>query len=297
MPGTDNELRTTPGDKPNELGINPPQDDSPNPFKNRQQDELESPSDRESARRSRELEQKKDSTDSTANCESFRDRLRSASIQKINLNAAPRYGQGMNDDPEKAEKLRLDFAASSEVRDWCDRQGRTVLQGRMIDLVNEQVVLDINGVRREVPLRDLCDVDLAYVGKVWHLPVTCGSGYEQVPGRAFEPSAIQWKASGLCHKPLYFEEVQLERYGHEIGPILQPLVSTAHFFGNIAVLPYKWASIHRMNANTRWAITAPVTVLRTCCHRCHQPARRCCPSRCSRRRCGSVAIAQIISSD
>ena len=114
-----------------------------------------------------------------------------------------------------------------------------IIQGRMIDLVNEQVVLDINGVRREIPLRDLCDVDLAYVGKVWHLPVTCGSGYEQVPGRSFTPSAIQWKASGLCHKPLYFEEVQLERYGHEIGPVLQPLVSTAHFFGNIAVLPYK----------------------------------------------------------
>ncbi len=152
----------------------------------------------------------------------------------------------MNDDPEKAEKLRLDFASSSEVRDWCDRQGKSLIRGRMIDLLNEQVVLDNNGVRREIPLRDLCDVDLAYVGKVWHLPVTCGSGYDEVPGRSFQPSAIQWKASGLCHKPLYFEEVQLERYGHEIGPVLQPLVSTAHFFGNIAVLPYKMG-IHPPN--------------------------------------------------
>lgn len=237
MPDTDNELRL-PGDKPE--NTNPPKDDeAANPFKNRSADELESPSDRESARRSRELEKKKDQPDSSANCESFRDKLKNSSIQKINLNAAPRYGQGMNDDPAKSEKQRLDFASSSEVRDWCDRHGRAIIQGRMIDLVNEQVVLDINGVRREIPLRDLCDIDLAYVGKVWHLPVTCGSGYDQVAGRSFAPSAIQWKASGLCHKPLYFEEVQLERYGHEIGPVLQPLVSTAHFFGNIAVLPYK----------------------------------------------------------
>lgn len=240
MPDTDNDLRQPDNSMKDDAQL---QDDTPNPFKNRGNDE--SASDRKSAERSRELEQKKD-PDSTANCESFRDKLRNSSIQKINLNAAPRFGQGMNDDPERAEKLRLDFASSSEVRDWCDRRGRTLIQGRMIDLINEQVVLDINGVRREVPLRDLCDVDLAYVGKVWHLPVTCGSGYDQVPGRSFEPSAIQWKASGLCHKPLYFEEVQLERYGHEIGPILQPLVSTAHFFGNIAVLPYKMG-IHPPN--------------------------------------------------
>ena len=48
-----------------------------------------------------------------------------------------------------------------------------------------------------------------------------------------------WTASALCHKPLYFEDVQLERYGHSAGPIAQPFLSTAHFFGNIAILPYK----------------------------------------------------------
>lgn len=48
-----------------------------------------------------------------------------------------------------------------------------------------------------------------------------------------------WKASGLCHKPLYFEEVALERYGHSTGPFSQPVVSGAHFFGSLLVLPYK----------------------------------------------------------
>lgn len=183
--------------------------------------------------------------DATVNCDSMRNLLRNATLDKISLNSSPRYGQGLKvdlNDAEKesmAEKQRLDFAATAEEREWCDRHGRTLVRGRMVDLLNEQVVLDINGQRREIPLRDLCDIDLAYVGKAWNLPVSCGMGGEEGAGRGFIPSAIQWKASGLCHKPLYFEEVQLERYGHEIGPILQPLVSTAHFFGNVAVLPYK----------------------------------------------------------
>lgn len=47
-----------------------------------------------------------------------------------------------------------------------------------------------------------------------------------------------WKAAALCHKPLYFEEVQLERYGHSAGPIVEPLLSAAHFFITVPLLPY-----------------------------------------------------------
>ncbi len=50
---------------------------------------------------------------------------------------------------------------------------------------------------------------------------------------------MTWKASNLCHTPLYFEDVNLERYGHTHGPVLEPVVQSAHFFANIAVLPYK----------------------------------------------------------
>lgn len=47
-----------------------------------------------------------------------------------------------------------------------------------------------------------------------------------------------WKASGLCHKPLYFEDIHLERYGHSWGPYLDPVMSGVHFFGRLPVLPY-----------------------------------------------------------
>ena len=53
------------------------------------------------------------------------------------------------------------------------------------------------------------------------------------------PVTFTWKASALCSKPLYFEDVHLERYGHSFGPYLQPLVSGAHFFLTVPVLPYK----------------------------------------------------------
>ncbi len=53
------------------------------------------------------------------------------------------------------------------------------------------------------------------------------------------PMTFTWKASALCHKPLYFEDVHLERYGHSCGPYLQPVVSGAHFFLTVPILPYK----------------------------------------------------------
>jgi hypothetical protein len=46
-------------------------------------------------------------------------------------------------------------------------------------------------------------------------------------------------AEGLefCYQPLYFEEVNVERYGRNFG-LLQPVVSAAHFYSRIPTLPY-----------------------------------------------------------
>jgi hypothetical protein len=71
------------------------------------------------------------------------------------------------------------------------------------------------------------------------IPCECTIGN----GVVFEPRhwclmTYTWKASALCHKPLYFEEVQIERYGHSPGPIIEPLLSAAHFFVTVPLLPY-----------------------------------------------------------
>ena len=52
------------------------------------------------------------------------------------------------------------------------------------------------------------------------------------------PILCAWSPWTLCYRPLYFEEIPLERYGMTYG-LLQPAVSGAHFFGSVAALPYK----------------------------------------------------------
>jgi hypothetical protein len=69
------------------------------------------------------------------------------------------------------------------------------------------------------------EVPVAYVS-----PEYCGK----------PPAAFYRRTSSFCHHPLYFEEVNLERYGYSFG-ILQPAASAVHFFGTIPALPYKMA--------------------------------------------------------
>jgi hypothetical protein len=42
----------------------------------------------------------------------------------------------------------------------------------------------------------------------------------------------------ICYRPLYFEDIALERYGKNVG-CLQTGLSGVRFFGSIAALPYK----------------------------------------------------------
>jgi len=76
-------------------------------------------------------------------------------------------------------------------------------------------------------------------GREQELPPECPlRGGEFLP-RQWCQTTFTWKASGLCHKPLYFEDVHLERYGHSWGPYLQPIISGGHFFLTVPILPYK----------------------------------------------------------
>jgi hypothetical protein len=86
---------------------------------------------------------------------------------------------------------------------------------------------------------DQVDLNIAIAGRPGQdYPYECTFGDTWHEGRCWEETTYMWKASALCHKPLYFEDVALERYGHSWGPYLDPLVSGAHFFGTLPVLPY-----------------------------------------------------------
>jgi hypothetical protein len=66
--------------------------------------------------------------------------------------------------------------------------------------------------------------------------------------RGWPANTFNWVASCLAHNPLYFEEINLERYGYGCGCYgpcctngIQSACSAAHFFGTVPALPYMMA--------------------------------------------------------
>lgn len=91
----------------------------------------------------------------------------------------------------------------------------------------------------EIQLKKIAEISYDISASKGNFPPECGMGDETYEPRSWPQTTFTWTASALCHKPLYFEDVQLERYGHSWGPYIQPLVSGAHFFLTVPVLPYK----------------------------------------------------------
>jgi hypothetical protein len=56
-------------------------------------------------------------------------------------------------------------------------------------------------------------------------------------GRDWPKSRMLVEPHFVCHKRLYFEELNADRYGWEIGPF-QPLISGLQFYKDVALLPY-----------------------------------------------------------
>jgi len=80
-------------------------------------------------------------------------------------------------------------------------------------------------------------------------PVSFGNNVRGIAGAVDEsnpwPTEVKtWVTPTFEHKPLYFEQPNLERYGYGTKPFFQPLASSAHFYGSILILPYKLCSQH-----------------------------------------------------
>jgi hypothetical protein len=171
-------------------------------------------------------------------CQHFRTRVGKNTLATVSLNISPSFKpDALNAaDEEQARALRL---AQSEIRSWRNRQGEVVARGQLTDLQFGRAYIEGDGEVAKIPVRDLSDDDWCFLAAWWGVPTECSLGDDTYQQREWLASTMTWKASALCHKPLYFEEVQLERYGHSAGPFLQPAISGAHFFLNIAALPYK----------------------------------------------------------
>lgn len=177
---------------------------------------------------------------STDRCESMQTRLRQQHIRDIHLDISPSFGIGPQEQVDP-EQRRSEFAAGSKYRTWLSTSGRVLTDGRLVNVTREHVELETERGVFSVPMADLSDADRVYVARAWDFPEVCNVSADAPSLRSHVPATVTWTASGLCHKPLYFEQVNLERYGQERGPLVQPVLSTAHFFANVAFLPYKMA--------------------------------------------------------
>lgn len=63
-------------------------------------------------------------------------------------------------------------------------------------------------------------------------------------GSEWMQQGYAWVTPTFYHRPLYFEQPNLERYGLGTKRWLQPLHSAAHFFGSIGAMPVKLLTQH-----------------------------------------------------
>jgi len=172
-------------------------------------------------------------------CQTARQALRDNAITKISLDiTAPFKPDAASLEEER--QAREDQLRQIPARQWRDRNGQLVASGRLTEIANQKVqITGADGKSAAVPLVNLSDDDLCFLAAWWGVPTECSLGGDSFNPRNWEQVTFTWKASALCHKPLYFEEVGVERYGHAMCPLLEPVHSGAHFFLNIAFLPYK----------------------------------------------------------
>ena len=147
-------------------------------------------------------------------CEELRSMFLDRPIRDISLDVSP-----------PASPRRFEIGNIS--RSWTDAAGNVLATGTMVDLRRGYVILD-SGQR--LPYAKLSEADWMAIADNWLLPTVCSVGHRGTLGRNWSPQSVTWHATNLCHKPLYFENVQLERYGHSRGPIAQPFHSAFHFF-------------------------------------------------------------------
>jgi len=166
-------------------------------------------------------------------CADAAKRLRATPLGSISLDIGPAFKPNLTEKPDRLQE---------EVRQWKNRNGMLIATGRLADLRFQRVhIVDGAGAVTTIPVQELAEDDFCYVADVWGFPAHCRIDNQQFVARQWKAITLAWKASELHHHPLYFEDAELERYGHTLGQFAQPFKSGAHFFINVAIAPYNMA--------------------------------------------------------
>lgn len=100
-------------------------------------------------------------------------------------------------------------------------------------------LLEVDCAAERAKLKTINRVTTKITAEPGDFPPECGPTNDPFQPRNWNNLCYTWKASNLCHKPLYFEQVRAERYGHVAPFPFQPAVSFVHFVGSVVLLPYK----------------------------------------------------------
>ena len=174
-----------------------------------------------------------------AACEAARKELASKSLAALSLDITPSI-EPREVDMTKVNDLREAKVAKAPPRVWRNRTGAAIANGYLADYRNGLIYVRAeDGVVETIREQELSNEDWCFLTAWWEIPAECRFEDLVAPMRDWTMTTFTWTASALCHKPLYFEEPGIERYGHSAGPILQPVLSGAHFFGSVLLLPSK----------------------------------------------------------
>ncbi len=93
----------------------------------------------------------------------------------------------------------------------------------------------------------------------------------------WHPMCYCWEAPALWHRPLYFEEINLERYGYSCRRmcLFQPVVSGARFFATVPALPYLISARPPCECVSTLGHYRPGSCVP---YRCHRPELRLIPT-------------------
>ncbi|MBT4864189.1 MAG: hypothetical protein HON53_03585 [Planctomycetaceae bacterium] len=112
-----------------------------------------------------------------------------------------------------------------------------ISSGQSLLNYSNAIPYDDEGMRQPMPEDDPKTADAFRAARI-------AAGYEDETirqpmgtGRGWMSYSYYWEAAALSHRPVYFEEPNLERYGNSFG-LVQPVISAAHFFGTMPLLPY-----------------------------------------------------------
>ncbi|MEK6236308.1 MAG: hypothetical protein N2C14_16500, partial [Planctomycetales bacterium] len=105
---------------------------------------------------------------------------------------------------------------------------------------NEQLRAKNNLCADAAPPKGILDIEPSLGGDEGGImPENCTVDANGHFVRCWRTTRFTWKSSSLCHNPLYFEDVQLERYGNTRHWLFQPAISGAKFVASIVTLPYQ----------------------------------------------------------